>query len=1044
VIRQAIALFVGVFLFTQLQAEAGRYFIDAWSTEKGLPDNFVTSLAQTPEGYLWVGTYNGLARFDGVRFVTFNPANTPQLEHTRIVKLFLDAQGELWINTYDGSLTSWRNGVFTTEWSGKGRENSEAWLVSSNASRIVFAFRSGLLISRSVAAGSDHAWHVLAPPGDPPGVFYCEDQAGVLWCSTLDNKLWRIHNDQYELMGPGSGLCGKEAHWLATDAAKQLWVGTEKGIARWDGQRFKNMTPEGEPKPNVSAMFFTQDGGALITDNGKLRKYLNRQWAAETPAGLDLQQEQQLWPVLYQDRAGGFWQTSRGKGLIHTLPDGSSQDFTIADGLPSDHVTCWLQDREGNVWVGLGRGGLARLRERHFAVLGMPNGLPIRPAVSVSEDGTGALWMGTYGGGLNCWRNGVLTNYPLPRQSSGGFVFSTFPDSQGRLWISAGLEDLYVIKGGQLLPAPVAVHGIKSILVDHQDRVWLGTKDGLACWADGKLRKFNKRDSHCESIANPVRALAEDQQGRIWIGADDGNIYRFDEGNLRAFPLPQFSAHQQAVWSLQADTDGSLWVGTSDAGLLHFANDRFTRFTASDGLPDDIICQILDDQHGNLWIGSHQGIFRVGKTALNAFATHAASGISCSVYDLSDGLPSLQCSEMYQPSAWRGQDGKLWFATAKGVVAVQPGEVPVNLRPPPVAIEEFLADGNSQALAAGHNPANGTAVLEVPPGKQNFEFHYTALLLTDAEKIRFRYKLEGFDAGWVNAGAARAAHYNYLKPGSYLFHVIAANNDGVWNEVGASVVLKVLPYFWETWWFLALLGLALLIVVAGVARHLSQRELRRELEQLERQRDLEQDRSRIARDIHDHIGSGLTRINLLNELLLGDPAGLQAVRVGQITSVTCELMRAMDEIVWAVDPHHDTLDSLMSYLCDFAEEYLRPTGMRLRINLPTPLPPWPLTSEARHNLYLAIQEVLNNIVKHSQATEVYFGLELAAEAAILEIRDNGRGFLQKLDHSAEARPTNGNGLKNLQQRAVAIGGRCFINSGPGQGTRIELVVPRPK
>ncbi len=464
--------------------------IDSWATENDLPDNFVTSLAQTPEGYLWIGTYNGLARFDGVRFVNFNPANTPALKHARIVKLFLDTQGTLWINTYDGSLTSWRNGVFTTEWSGKGRDNSEAWLVSSNASRIVFSFRSGMLISHAATTSDPKGWQVLTPPGDPPGVFYCEDQTGGLWCSTLDNKLWRIQKNRYELV-QGEGLTGTEAHWLAVDAAKHIWVGTEKELAMWDGRQFKNMTPDGATNLNVSSIYFTRDGSAMVAANGKMLRYRNRQWLPDAGPWPDLQQVQELWPVLHEDREGGFWQSSRGQGIIHVLPDGGAQQLTTVDGLPSDHVTSWLQDKEGNIWLGMGRGGLVRLRERHFDVLGMPDGLPGRPAGTVAEDSTGALWMGTYGGGLNCWRDGVLANYPITKQSSGGFIFCAYPDTHGQLWVSAGMEDLYLFKDGQLRPAPVAVHGIKSILVDRRDHVWLGTKDGLACW-EGETQKIQQ------------------------------------------------------------------------------------------------------------------------------------------------------------------------------------------------------------------------------------------------------------------------------------------------------------------------------------------------------------------------------------------------------------------------------------------------------------------------------------------------------------------------------------------------------------------------
>jgi ligand-binding sensor domain-containing protein/signal transduction histidine kinase len=1025
-----------IFSFFQLHAAGGEYLIEVLDTEKGLPDNFVTALVQSPGGYLWVGTRNGLARFDGVRFVTFKPEDTPQLGHARIVKLFLDALGTVWINTYDGSLTSWRNGLFTKEWDGAKKNVSEVWLVASNSREIIFSFRAGLLIRRP-ATGSFNDWQSLKPPGNPPGAFYCQDHAGSLWCSTYDGNLWRIADGRFELVPQDAGRRGQEIHWLAPDLSGRIWVGTEREISVWDGEHFQPMAPVGEADLNVAFLSFTADGGVLVAADGRLRKCLNRKWVAELKAWPDLMQEQQLQSTLYEDREGGLWRTSAGLGVFHLNAHGVLEQIAVSHGLPGDHTTCWLKDQEGNVWVGLGNGGLARLRPKHFEVIGASEGRLARPVTSVCEDRTGALWIGTYGGGLDRLQKGTLTHFSIPTPTWADFVFSAYPDAQGQLWISAGLEDAYIFRNGELRKAPTAVHGIKSILVDRQGRTWLGRKDGVDCWADGKLREWS---SHTGSIAKPVRVLAEDKQGVIWMGADDGNIYRFDGGEPRHFSLPEFRA-EQAVWSLSTDEDGTLWIGTSGGGLLHFQAGHFTRFTSKAGLPDDMICQILDDQRGNLWIGTHHGICRVSKASLEAFASGKNPTVSCSVYDRSDGLPTLQCSGMYQPAAWRGQDGKLWFATEKGVVGVQPGEVPVNLRPPPVVIEEFLVDGKIQGRPEGTN-ANADA-LSVPPGKQNFEFHYTALSLTDAGKVQFRYKLEGSDSDWINAATRRWAQYNYLNPGTYCFRVVASNNDGLWNETGASITVQVLPHAWETWWFRTLLGLALVAGVASVARYVSHRGLRRELEQLEHQRDIEQDRARIARDIHDHIGSGLTRINVLNELLLGESSVELPHRVGQITGVTCELMRAMDEIVWAVNPKNDTLDSLASYLCDFTEEYLRTAGIRLRINIPTPLPAWHLTSETRHNLFLAVKEILNNIVKHSHASEVSLTLKPDVGAARIEIRDNGRGFQSDLFLNPPNGPshTHGNGLNNLQNRAHAVGGQCLIQSEPGQGTRIELTFP---
>jgi ligand-binding sensor domain-containing protein/signal transduction histidine kinase len=1045
--RPAVFLaFCCLFSLLRFCAGASPYLIDSWDSEKGLPDNFVTSIVQTPDGYLWIGTYNGLARFDGSRFVTFKPENTPQLGHERIVKLFLDSQGTLWINTYDGSLTTLRNGVFTREWNGAGKNISEAWLISSNSRRIIFAFRSGLLISRATNPGGPKDWQVLKPPGHPHGATYpngatyCQDQTGSLWCSTLDGNLWRIRNSQYELVPKNAGLRGQTVNWLAADLSGHIWAGTEKELAEWNGERFQNMAPQGEGDLNVAALSFTRDGAILVAANGRLRKLLNGKWVAEFDAWPDLMQEQQFHSSLYEDREGGIWRVSRGMGIFHIDPKGVTRQISTGDGMPGDHATSFLEDQESNIWVGLGNSGLARLRLNHFETLAAP-GEPSRPAISVCEDQSGALWVGTYGGGLDCWQNGSVVKFQIPTQKWDDFVFSVYPDTHGKLWISAGLEDLFRFEGGKLEPSPVAVHAVKSILVDREGRVWLGRKDGLDCWADGKLGEWTPFNG---PLSTPVRAVAEDTRGIIWIGADDGNIYHFDGGQLQALQLPAYPAHQ-GIWSLLADADGTLWIGTADAGLLHLDGGRFVRFTSKAGLPDDLICQILDDQQGNLWLGSHHGICRVSKAALAAFAAGKTSEISCSIYGRSDGLPTLQCSDMYQPSAWRGADGKLWFATARGVVGVQPAEVPVNSRTPPVVIEEFLIGGKSQALPAGDR--SHPALLKISPGMENFEFHYTALSLTDSDKIQFRYKLEGFDSDWVNPGGRRWAQYSYLSPGTYRFRVMACNNDGLWNQAGATIDVRVLPHFWETWWFLSLLGLASIAGVASVVRYVSYRQWRREMARLEHQRDLERDRTRIARDIHDHIGSGLTRINLLNELLLGDPACALPQRVAQITSVTCELMGAMDEIVWALNPKNDTLDSLISYLSDFAVEYLRAAKIVTRINVPSPLPAWQLTSEVRHNVFLAVKEILNNIVKHSRAGEVCLTLKLGAGPAAIEIRDNGRGFQVAsvpLDMPIGAAHSTGNGLDNLQKRASSIGGECLICSAPGTGTSIELTIPEPK
>jgi signal transduction histidine kinase len=509
----------------------------------------------------------------------------------------------------------------------------------------------------------------------------------------------------------------------------------------------------------------------------------------------------------------------------------------------------------------------------------------------------------------------------------------------------------------------------------------------------------------------------------------------------------------QAIWSLLPDTDGTLWVGTFRGGLLRFKDGKFTRYTMQSGLPGDIICQILDDGLGKLWIGSHKGIFYVTKDSLKDFDEGKIQSLPCIAYGLYDGLPTLECSGNYQPSGWRGHDGRLWFATVKGLVSVRPAEVPVNRLPPPVVIEEIFADGKSfgkvirktdktkmPELMASTPPA---AAFQILPGKHQFDFHYTALSFAAPDKVRFRYKLEGLDESWVEAGGKRSAHYGPLRPGEYRFQVIACNNDDIWNEVGAVITLKVLPHFWETWWFECLTGVFLVGAIFGAVRFAVTRKLRKKLEQLRQLRAIECERERIAKDIHDDLGAGLTQIMLQSALARREPQEQTQTHLAQISGTARELVGAMDEIVWAINPENDTLDGLVTYAGKFVQEYVTQAGLRCRLDLPAQLPALVLSAEVRHNLFLAIKEALNNAIKHAQAAEISFLLKMQPSGFSLVIKDDGRGFVPG---SAEAlsvdtgRVSSGYGLHNLADRLAKIGGTCAIKSELGRGTEVELTV----
>ena len=1026
--------------------------MDAWTSDNGLPDSSVAAIAQTPDGYLWIGTYNGLARFDGVQFVNFDPFNTPELKHARVDGLFVDAQGTLWINTRDGSMTAWRNGVFTREWQG-----GQVFAVFSRANQIFFALLFGQLVCRTENPDGHAEWQSIQLAGPTAGNLFQQDGAGALWYATRDGALNRITGTNSEPLSNKDYLNGERVNCLTTDGSGRIWVGTEKRILLWHGDHFQDQTPtNGEPVVNVLFFAFTASNGCWVVADGKVRQCVDRRWVAEADWWQDLSQVVNMASSLgaYNDQDGGVWFRQFGSGLFHAKPDGSTHRISAADGLPDDRVRCWFQDREGNVWVGVDRGGLVRLREKRFHLIGTAEGLSIPAVSTVCEDGDSNIWIGTFGGGLNRWRNGALTRLNLSEGSRKDSFFSAYPDTQGRVWLSAGQENLFVLETNRISKTTTNVHGIKVILVDHQGQAWMGLQNGLTCLANGVATDFGPENGF---VRTDVRALAEDSQGNIWIGTGDGGLYKFADGKFSSYQVND-NLKNQAIWSLLPDADGTLWVGTFRGGLLRFKDGKFTRYTSQDGLPNDIICQILDDGLGKLWIGSHKGIFYLRKDSLKDFDAGQIQSLPCVAYGLYDGLPTLECSGNYQPSCWRGRDGTLWFATVKGLVSIRPDEVSVNRLPPPVVIEEIFVDGksfvkeirppdkNKMPDSIAHAPSAGSpsvTALQIPPGKHQFDFHYTALSFAAPDKVRFRYKLDGLDDGWVEADGKRSAHYGPLRPGEYRFQVIACNNDGIWNEAGSTINLKVLPHFWETWWFDSLAGVFLIGAIFGAVRFAVTRKLQRKLEQLRQQRAIERERERIARDIHDDLGAGLTQIMLQSALAKRAPQGEVQTNLGYISDTARELVGAMDEIVWAINPENDNLDGLVTYVSKLTQEYVTMAGLRCRLDLPTQLPSFVLTAEVRHNLFLAIKEVLNNAVKHANATEISLQLKLQPAGFTFIIKDNGHGFVQARtdSKSTEAnRISSGHGLRNLTKRLEEIHGKCTITSAPGQGTTVELTV----
>ena len=488
---------------------------------------------------------------------------------------------------------------------------------------------------------------------------------------------------------------------------------------------------------------------------------------------------------------------------------------------------------------------------------------------------------------------------------------------------------------------------VGALLKARDGSMLIGTSDGLMRYAD---EQTNWLACKPEVVSPDVRAICEAADGTIWFGMSGGGLGCLKDHKLRQFRQAD-GLSSDFVQCLHLETNGDLWIGTFGGGLNRLKDGHFATVSREQGLPADVICAIEDDGRGFYWMSSHNGIIRVNQAELNRCAEEKTNRLNCLTYGLNDGLPSLECSGGFQPSACRTDDGCLWFPTSKGLVGIDPDGVRTNHLPPPVVIEEVRVDEQPVAL-----PVDPAQPLVIAPGRHRLEFNYSGLSFVAPEKVRFKYRLESLDQDWVDAGTKRVANYSYIPPGQYAFMVSACNNDGVWSETGASLAFSVRT-FWQTWEFRIVAWLGAM-VLAGISVLLAtRRRMRRKLELLEREQALERERTRIAKDIHDDLGASLTRISMLRQTARGSTEDLANTTrlLDQIFLTARESTRAMADIVWAVNPSHDTLDSLAAYLQKFAQNFLRDANVRCRINMPLELPLWPLTAEIRHNLLLAFK-----------------------------------------------------------------------------------------
>ncbi len=971
------------------------WYARTWQSEEGLPNNTIQGVAQTPDGYLWLGTPSGLVRFDGTHFDDFSPTNFIAPPNRGTVVMLRSRRGALWLALDRGAVVC----------------------LDGSASR---SFAENL------------------PNSNPYNL--AEDIEGTLWISYRDGTVYRISQGNVSSCSKQDGMPeGREACALTSDNKGRIWLMKNGRLGLLRGGAFQVLHKFEQQPASLAA---ARNGGVWLCVGYQLYR-VEESGETHQLGPLPAARPGTYANVLLEDSEGALWIGTSFSGLFRYSPAGF-------ESVPTSHqeIVCLAQDKEGNLWVGTTGGGLNRVRRRAIALEGPNSGLPFAAVQSICEDASGTIWAATQNGSL-VRRDGERWNPIPPGPGWPGEASCVTAGPQGSVWIGTHMNGLFYWRAGSFVPwgepGLLRTQTIHTLLVSRKGDVWVGEElpARIDRIRDGKITSFDlPRDSRV------LRAMAEDMDGNIWAGTSKGILFRISgEQLVQATPRPPRDL--ASIRCVAATADGSVWLGYAGWGIGRLKGGKYAEVRMASGLYDDYISHIVADNHGWLWFGANRGLFKVRQKELEDVLEGRASRVRSIHYGLGEGLPSLQGNFGDSPDVLRSSDGRLWLPMRTALAVVDPEKLGENPDPPATLLNRITVDERTVASYGGVLPIPpsqtnlmmGEFNLRLPPEHKHLEIEFAAPNFTEPENIQVRYRLVGYDETWQEpeSGKARVAKYQRLGARSYRFEAVACNQAGAWSPVGATFSIIVEPFFWQTWWFRAAALAAFTLSLVALVRYLSFRRLHRRLAVLEAQAALHRERTRIAKDIHDDLGANLTQIALLGELAHQDRAEPDKAgeRLGRISSTARQAIKSLDEIVWAVNPRNDTLAHLIDYAGQFAIDYSRLAGLRCRLDLPEQTPVRELSTDLRHNIFLVIKEALNNIVKHARASEVWFRARTGDEALEIIIEDNGCGFERAPDNALS------DGLRNMRQRLADIGGECRVESKPGAGTRVTLHLPWP-
>jgi len=1008
----------------------------AWTTDQGLPANHITTLGQTRDQYLWIGTHFGLVRFDGARFTTFNQANTVAMQRTgdAVTSLAEARDGVLWIATSRG-LLALQDGTFTAYYRTNGLAHDTVLsLAPAREGGVWVGTESG--VSRLSAKA--HEATTIPFFANQPIDAVLESSDGAVWVGTRIG-LFRFRaggEDRPELVHRVTKFPAITR--LVEDTQGRVWFNVVSTNVVY---RVQQNTVEAlalpasaeETKVHANALMAVSDGVVVFAPGGAgIFRGTNSEWE---PLSLsDGASSGGVVPRRESER--GYAGRSAGG-----TPALQREDWAVACVLPMD---------DGSFWIGTKESGLLRFSPQLFRtyVAATPK---LARVWSVSISTNDVVWLGTDGGVVRM-ADGELRPVPFANPPEVEMTaHAVFVDQQNNVWAAAGGRGVWKFDGTNMVQQFKTAEisngrRVFSLAQDRDGKLWFGSDNDAYRFDGVSLKSFRFHENFPD---NNIHAITVAGNGAVWLGTAGAGLWRMLGEQRTSFTTSNGLAHDRAN-VIHEDEAGHLWIGTEN-GLSLYENNRWFTFRKEQGLHDNIINHLEEDAFGRMWFSGNRGVSWMMKAELLEVAAGKRARANHVAYGERDGMLSGETNGERQPAGAKDSRGRIWFPTQRGVVCVDPAAIPPAPQPPKVIIESVVADGEV-AYHDSHSPGPsdqagiGEATsdgIHLPPGRGRFlEIIFTAPVFEQPDKVRFEYRLEGYDDRWIEAGARRNAHYSNLRPGLYRFRVKACNSRGVWNEAGAAIAFTLRPKFFQTWWFRGLLASGFAGV--GLAFILYRLRVQKRFLALERDAALEQQRARIAQDMHDELGASLTKIAILSEVAKreGEQRLPLSARMDAISDTAREVVDGLSQMVWTVNPANDSLESLCAYLREYAGGFFDGTLIQCDFDIPMELPDVPVTAEFRRNIFLAAKEILTNVARHSSASHVRVEIRVGAgtntrREFMLRIGDDGGGF----DAAQVSRFSNG--IESVRKRIARVGGTTTVNSALGKGTDVTLVVPLP-